>query len=84
MDKVIFDEIIKLEQDVSMTKGNAMILMSKFAPVELKYDDSYNVYYSVSTHDILSSNISEGELIKLVIEGGWVSSKDGMFLQLYI
>ena len=84
MDRITLDEIMKLDSNCDMVKGNSMILMSRFVPISLEIDEKYKPYYSVKVSDVLSSNMQEGDLIKMVMEGGWAYSSDKEFLHLYI
>lgn len=75
MNKLIFDEIMKLPSDkeggVMASIGN----LSKYADVKLLTNEKNELYYQADVNDILESEMDEEEMIGLR-DVGWEYSQD--------
>ena len=79
VNKYILDEIIKLPSNDSTPMLKTFHILSKCAHIDMVLDDNYDAMYRVKLEDILSSDLTNEELM-LIHNGGWTYSKDNEYL----
>lgn len=79
MNKVFFNEIMKLKPNNDFGLFNSLNVLKKYVNIDLLMNEKKELYYSVKINDILLSEISSEELIN-VRNNGWEISNDKNFL----
>jgi len=76
MERIVFDEIVKIDKVEQISITISLRMISRFCPIELVNDDENRLFYSCKIDELLKSDITEDELIQAVSEGHWEVSED--------
>ena len=74
--KVFFNEIMKLPTESKTGNLIAINILQKHAKVELERDEKENIIYTANVNDLLLSDLTEEELMR-VRDCGWCLTEDG-------
>lgn len=73
--KVFFNEIMKLPTESKTGNLIAINILQKHAKVELERDEKENIIYTANVNDLLLSDLTEEELMR-VRDCGWCLTED--------